>query len=248
MHHFIFAHHSVLALLVINQPVLAEFIRLAYHHGLYLTRTVSTVEQTRAALQEWAPHFAVVDIDMDDGKILDHLGFTMPTADHPPIIALSRRNDLKTKLAAFEHGVDDILTVPFSPEELAARTLVVLRRAYREIGMFTPVLRLGELEIDILRRRVQVNGEDIHLTLLEQNLLFLLAANAGRVLTRDEIIDHIWGVDYVVESNVVDRHIRNLRVRLQDAWHQPRYIATIPGQGYRFVPTRTGDAFAASLS
>ena len=71
-----------------------------------------------------------------------------------------------------------------------------------------------------------------------------LAANAGRLLTRDEILDHLWGVDYAAESNVVDRHVRNLRAKLQNSWRRPRYIATVPGQGYRFVPTTAEDASA----
>ena len=82
-------------------------------------------------------------------------------------------------------------------------------------------IHLGELEIDILNRRVRAGGHELHLTALEQSLLYLLAANAGRVLTRDEILDHLWGVDYVAESNVVDRHVRNLRAKLQNDWRRP---------------------------
>ena len=133
--------------------------------------------------------------------------------------------------------MDDILSVPFSPEELVARVLAVLRRTYREAPPLRPVLRLGELEIDILNRRVRAGTSELHLTSLEQSLLYLLAANAGRLLTRDEILDHLWGVDYAAESNVVDRHVRNLRAKLQNDWRRPRYIATVPGRGYRFVPT-----------
>src|SRR5918994_3547059 len=103
-----------------------------------------------------------------------------------------------------------------------------MRRKYRDAAEFTPVLRLGDLEIDILNRRVRVGDTELHLTSLEQSLLYLLAANAGRLLTRNEILDYLWGADYVAESNLVDRHIRNLRTKLQDDWHQPRYIATIP--------------------
>jgi DNA-binding response OmpR family regulator len=103
--------------------------------------------------------------------------------------------------------------------------------------VFTPVIRVGELEIDILHRRVRVDGLDRHLTPLELSLLYLLAANAGRVLTRDEILDNLWGGDYAAESNVVDRQIRKLRAKLQDDWRRPRYIATVPGKGYQFVLT-----------
>jgi DNA-binding response OmpR family regulator len=144
-------------------------------------------------------------------------------------------------LAAFERDVDDILTVPFSPEEFVARVLAIMRRTYRDAVVFTPVLRLGDLEIDILNRRVRAGETELDLTSLEQSLLYLLAANAGRLLTRDEILDHLWGADYVAESNVVDRHIRNLRVKLQHHSKLPRYTARVPGQGYRFL-LRTADA------
>ena len=104
-----------------------------------------------------------------------------------------------------------------------------------EAAMFTPVIRAGELEIDILHRRVRVDGQVLHLSPLELSLLYLLAANAGRVLTRDEILDDLWGGDYAAESNVVDRQVRTLRAKLRDDWRRPRYIATVPGKGYRFV-------------
>ena len=83
---------------------------------------------------------------------------------------------------------------------------------------------------------------ELSLTPLEMNLLYLLAANAGLVLTRDEILDALWGVDYLADSNVVDRHIRNLRAKLQNSYRRPRYIATVPGRGYRFVPTTAENA------
>src|SRR5215208_5655355 len=111
-----------------------------------------------------------------------------------------------------------------------------------ETAMFTPVIRVGELEIDILHHRVRVDGNDVHLTPLELSLLYLLAANAGRILTRDEILDDLWGGDYAAESNVVDRQVRKLRAKLQDDWRRPRYIATVPGKGYRFVCTAADQA------
>jgi two-component system, OmpR family, alkaline phosphatase synthesis response regulator PhoP len=79
------------------------------------------------------------------------------------------------------------------------------------------------------------------LTSLEQALLYLLAANAGSILTREQILDALWGTDFVIESNVVDRHVRALRAKLQNDWHKPRYIETVPGAGYRFVRTSEGE-------
>ncbi len=224
-------------LLVIDQPVLAEYVKLALNHATYLTFVAPTPEATLDALTSWRPQLAIVDMDLTNAELLDRFASPTLDADRVPIIALTRRGDLATKLAAFDAGVDDILTVPFSPEELVARLLAIMRRTYGQAVVFTPVLRLGELEIDILHRRVVAGGSELHLTSVEQSLLYLLAANAGRLLTRDEILDQLWGMDYVAESNVVDRHIRNLRVKLQDSHRRPRYIATVPGQGYRFVPT-----------
>ena len=93
---------------------------------------------------------------------------------------------------------------------------------------------------------MRVGESELHLTSLEQSLLYLLAANAGRILTRDEILDYLWGADYVAESNVVDRHIRNLRVKLQNHANAPRYIATVPGRGYRFLATGVDPSTSSS--
>ena len=107
---------------------------------------------------------------------------------------------------------------------------------------FSPVIRVGEIEIDILHRTVRAGTSELHLTGLEQSLLYLLASNCGRVVTREEILDALWGADYVAESNVVDRQVRNLRARLQNDWRRPRFIATVPGRGYRFLPTFRDEA------
>ena len=226
----------VRVLVLVDQPRLAEVIRLALDHGRVTTRVAPTAAAALATLAGWRPHLAVIDMDIGQDGVLDQLGYTAPHPDRVPVVGLTRRGDLKTKLAAFERGVDDILTVPFAPEELVARVLAVMRRVSPQPLPFTPVLRLGELELDILHRSVRVGGPELHLSSLEQSLLYLLAANAGQILTRDEILDNLWGVDFVAESNIVDRHVRSLRIKLQNDARRPRYIATVPGQGYRFVP------------
>jgi DNA-binding response OmpR family regulator len=93
------------------------------------------------------------------------------------------------------------------------------------------------MQLDILNRRVRIGDDDLHLTGLEQSLLYLLAANAGQIISRDQIMDSLWGVDYAAGSNVVDQHVRSLRSKLQNDWRKPRFIETIPGKGYRFMPT-----------
>ena len=234
-------HSPARVLLVIDQPVLAEMVKFALNHGVFVPRVAEDAHDAMVALREWHPHLSLIDMDLYQGHLMDELGTLAPPSERPPVIALTRRGDLKTTLAAFDWGVDDLLTVPFSPEELLARSLAVMRRTYQTAIAFTPTIRLGELEIDILNRRVRAGTSELHLTPLEQNLLYLLAANAGRLLTRDEIMDTLWGVDYLADSNVVDRHIRNLRAKLQNSWRRPRYIATVPGRGYQFIPTDTGE-------
>ncbi len=226
-------------LLAIDDPILTEVVRLALLHGTPIVTRVANVEDPEADVREWRPHLALVEMDGESHRGLDWLGHSETNGQRVPVVALTRRGDLSTKLAAFERGVDDILTVPFSPEELVARSLAVMRRSYQDGGAvtFNPTLRVGELEIDMLNRCVRIGGKELHLTSLEQSLLYLLAANVGRILTRDEIVDHLWGTDYAAESNVVDRHIRSLRAKLKNGWRRPRYIATVAGKGYRFIAT-----------
>lgn len=232
-------HIPARVLIVVDQPELAQTITFALSHSHCLTQVAPDTVAALDALRNWQPHLALINMDLAGGTMLAALGYTDPTTERIPAIAMTRRGNLKITLAAFESGVDDVLSMPFSPEELVARVLVVLRRTYRASLSLTPTLQLGELEIDILNRSVRVAGHELGLTSLEQSLLYLLAANAGRLLTRDEILDHLWGTDFVSESNIVDRHIRNLRIKLQNDYRRPRYIATVPGKGYRFVPVTT---------
>jgi len=131
------------------------------------------------------------------------------------VIALTRQGDLQTKLSAFDRGADEVLLVPFSAEELLARVRALWRRA-RHATTFTPVVRSGELELDILRGLVRIGSAEVQLTPRERSLLYLLVANAGRVLSRDEILDGLWGADHTAESNVVDQHVRNLRAKVRE--------------------------------
>src|SRR5215203_4371172 len=231
-------------LVMVEQPLLIEVIKLTLNHGVYVTREAQDVDEATTVLGDWYPHLAVVDMDIGGGRLLQQMAVG-DAGTRTPVLALTRRGDLRTKLAAFEQGVDDIMTIPFSPEELLARVLVIARRTLGDAVSFNPVQRLGELEIDILHRRVHAGSSELHLTGLEQSLLYLLAARAGQVVTRGEILDALWGVDYVSESNVVDRHVRNLRAKLQNDWRKPRFIATVPGRGYRFIPTFSGPVRAS---
>lgn len=220
--------------LIVLELGLADIVRAALHHSHYRTQAAATAEEAAGMLATWKPHLVIVETGCAGMATLDRLA-DHRAHDRLPAIALTRDGDLKTKLAAFERGADDILTVPFFKEEFGARVLAVMRRTYRDAAVFSPVLRHGDLEIDIQNRRVRAGDQPVHLTALEQSLLYLLAANAGRVLSRNEILDYLWGTDYVAESNIVDRHIRNLRVKLESLPRRPKCIATVPGRGYRFL-------------
>lgn len=222
-------------LLVIGDRALANTIDLTLRHGSYLRRIEDTVKGAKAALADWKPQLLLLDIDLEAGagiQIIDEARAGGPVG----VIALTRRSDLRGKLDAFERGSDDYIAVPFVPDDLVARARAVIRRTHGSVGELVPRLRIGDLQIDVLNRKVLAGDHELHLTSLEQALLYLLAANAGSVLTREQILDALWGTDFVIESNVVDRHVRALRAKLQNDWHKPRYIETVPGSGYRFVP------------
>jgi DNA-binding response OmpR family regulator len=123
------------------------------------------------------------------------------------------------------------------PEELVARTLALMRRSYGDDVAFIPVIKVAGLEVDLLTQQVKVGKLRPVLTSMEQALLYLLASNPGQTLGRDEILDALWGADFVAGSNVVDRHVRNLRLKLNDDWQNPRFIGTVAGKGYRFLPS-----------
>lgn len=223
----------VRVLAVIGDRALANTVDLTLRHGSYVRRSADTVAAARELIAGWKPHLLVLDMDLEAGtaiQLIDVARAGQATA----IIALTRRSDLRGKLDAFERGADDYISIPFVPDDLIARARAVLRRVHGNPGELVPRLRVGDLEIDVLNRRVLAGAQELHLTSLEQALLYLLAANAGSILTREQILDALWGSDFAIESNVVDRHVRALRAKLQDDWHKPRYIETVPGTGYRF--------------
>ena len=227
------------ALLLHDRPLIVDLIELTLNHGLFAVRAASSLAEAEVILADWRPHLSVVDMDREDSaELLRRLGASNSMRrSRTPVLGLTRRGDLQTKLKAFDLGVDDILTVPFSPEELLARSIVISRRASGIDLPIVPTIKLGEIEIDIVHRQVRAGDSVIHLTSIEQSLLYLLASRGGHVVTRDEILDAVWGTDFLSESNIVDRHIRSLRIKLQNDYRHPRFIATVPGKGYRFIPT-----------
>ncbi len=230
-----------------DRALIVDLIELTLNHGLFVVRSAADFEQALSLL-DWQPHLAVIDMDHDDSAaFLERVGASNSLERSvTPVLGLTRRGDLKTKLRAFDLGVDDIITVPFAPEELLARSIVLTRRATGQDRPMVPTIKIGEVRLDIVNRRVIAGSSVIHLSTIEQSLLYLLASRAGRVVTREEILDAVWGTDFIAESNIVDRHIRSLRVKLQNDYRHPRFIATVPGEGNRFVPTFTNTGWGGA--
>ena len=226
------------ALLLHDRPLMVNLITLTLNHGVFDVRAASSFAEAKAIMVEWRPNISVIDMDHDDSRaLLKLLGASNAMRRiGTPVLGLTRMGDLKTKLAAFDLGVDDILTTPFSPEELLARAIVITRRASGVDLPLIPVIRLGEIEIDIVNREVRVGPSVVRLSPLERSLLYVLASRAGRVVTHEEILDAVWGTDFIAESNIVDRHIRSLRMKLRDDYRYPRFIETVQNKGYRFIP------------
>jgi two-component system alkaline phosphatase synthesis response regulator PhoP len=211
---------------------LGSLLSLTLQHGRYETQRSTNAEECRAILQDWSPHIAFIDLDLYE-QFIDIVGRGL-THGHTPIMAFTRRRDTALKLSAYERGADDIIEVPFTLDEIVARPYAVLRRSHRMTVTIVPRIRLDGLEVDLIEQRVRVGGRDLKLTPIQQTLLYLLAANAGKALSREDLLATIWGGEFEIESNVVDRHIRELRVKLGDDWRTPQFIETVPGAGYRF--------------
>ena len=215
---------------------LANLVAVALKHGSYDTRDTASDAEIHSLIAEWQPHIAIVDVDhyfhaigvvgggMEQGRI--------------PILAFTRKRQVPLKLRAYQAGADDIIEVPFTLDEIVARPYSLIRRSRGIVTPIVPKIRLNHtLEVDLVEQTVKLDGtKSLELTPIQQTLLYLLAANEGNVLTRESLLSTIWGGDFQIESNVVDRHIRELRVKLGDDWKTPRYIETVAGKGYRFRP------------
>jgi two-component system response regulator RegX3 len=154
-----------------------------------------------------------------------------------PIIMLTARDEDIDKVVGLEIGADDYVTKPFNTRELLARIRAVLRRtAGPENAPGTDVLEAAGIRLDPGRFEVTLDGESVHLPRKEFELLELLMENSGRVLTRETLIDQIWGSDYFGDTRTLDVHVKRLRTKFERTPHDPKHIITIRGLGYKFVP------------
>lgn len=152
-----------------------------------------------------------------------------------PIIMLTARDTDVDKIVGLELGADDYVTKPFNTRELIARIKAVLRRSGRVTERSSGVIEGGPIRLDAERFEVTLDGEQVHLPRKEFELLELLMENQGRVLTRETLIDQIWGPDYFGDTRTLDVHIKRLRSKLEKDPHNPQHLLTIRGLGYRFL-------------
>jgi two-component system response regulator RegX3 len=153
-----------------------------------------------------------------------------------PVIMLTAKDSEVDKVVGLELGADDYVTKPFSSRELVARIRAVLRRQGDVEEIAPPTLEAGPVRMDVERHIVSVGGGTVQLPLKEFELLEVLLRNAGRVLTRMQLIDRVWGADYVGDTKTLDVHVKRLRAKIEPSPSAPRYIVTVRGLGYKFEP------------
>ncbi|CAB0983815.1 DNA-binding response regulator [Corynebacterium diphtheriae] len=151
-----------------------------------------------------------------------------------PVIMVTARDSEIDKVVGLELGADDYVTKPYSSRELIARIRAVLRRGGETIEESDDILGSGRIHMDVERHTVTVDGEEISMPLKEFDLLEYLMRNSGRVLTRGQLIDRVWGADYVGDTKTLDVHIKRLRSKIEPEPSAPRHVITVRGLGYKY--------------
>ena len=222
-------------LVIDDEPQILRALRTILTEKHFRVTTASRGEEGLALAAANPPDVIILDLglpDMDGTEVCAHLReWTLI-----PIIVLSARDNERDKVAALDKGADDYLTKPFGIEELLARLRVALRhRAQAQSKSQTTLVKSGDLTIDLASHVVTRTGVEVKLTATEFKLLAYLAANAGRVLTHQSILTHVWDAAEVDQVEYLRVYMRQLRKKLEDDPRQPRYLLTEPGVGYRFV-------------
>ena len=210
---------------LVVRPPLAGVVALALTHIRAAPREMQISEVGKAGCD-----FAILDEAAADGGLGEAIGEMVRT--NRPVLVLVRNHGMSGALNAVGLGATEILRVPFDPAELVIRASQVLYRGTGRLPDLDGQVKVGKVLVDITNGHIAMNGSAPHLTPLERGLLYVLIANAGRVVSREDIIDCVWGADAEPNSNLVDRHIRDLRRKLQDDWRRPNVLATMRGQGY----------------
>jgi DNA-binding response OmpR family regulator len=190
-------------------------------------------------IESLRPSLVLLEVALPDASGFDVCRELRKKDTAVPVIMMSSRSDEIDAVVALEIGADDYVVKPLRLRELAARIAAHLRRTRIESGETTRNrLEFRDLLIDVNERRIYRAGEEVELTHTEFDLLTFLASNAGKVLSREKILNSIWGYEYPIETRVIDVHIRNLRRKIESQPSRPYYILAVPGIGYRFTNAR----------
>ena len=221
-------------LVVEDESSIASFVALYLKNAGYVVRTVANGSDALTHVAAESPSLIVLDLMLPDIDGIEVCRRIRKSSD-VPILMLTARDEDVDKIIGLEVGADDYLTKPFNPRELVARVKSILRRAAPERReLESKVLNHGDLSVDAGRREVRVGEEEIQLAPKEFDLLWELLDHRGLVLTRDQLLERVWGYTFAGDTRTVDVHVRQLRRKLGDA--SP--IVTVWGVGYKVSPAR----------
>jgi two-component system KDP operon response regulator KdpE len=220
-------------LVVDDERQILRAMRVILREAGFEVTTAATVAEALDSLAVRPPEAAIVDLILPDGDGVDILRSIREWSEMP-VIVLSAVGEEAEKVRALEAGADDYVTKPFGTGELIARVRAALRRA----GRGQPdeaVLRAEGLELDLAAHRVTVNGDEVHLTPIEYDLLRVLMQSRGRLMTHRSLLGEVWGPAYAEDTQVLRVHVANLRRKIESDPSSPRHVLTDPGIGYRFA-------------
>jgi two-component system, OmpR family, KDP operon response regulator KdpE len=221
-------------LVVDDEPAILRAVQTNLSGHGFRVDTAASGQEALDAAARFRPDLVLLDLglpDMDGLDVIRSLRGRGPT----PIVVLSARGAERDKVAALDLGADDYLTKPFGVNELLARVRVALRHAARPTTGTDPVIRLGDIEIDLERRRVTSDGQAVHLTPTEWDLLKLFVTSPDKVLTDRMILQAVWGSAYPAQAHSLHVYVARLRKKLEATPTARRHLLTEPGVGYRFV-------------
>ena len=222
---------SLRVLVVDDEPQILRALRTGLRAAGYAVETADTAEGALAAAAMKPPEAVILDLLLPDGTGTE-VARELRKWSSAPVIVLSAVGDEREKVAALDAGADDYVTKPVGIDELLARLRAVLRRVGPSAE---PVVRVGGLEIDLVRQELRVDGKPVHLTPLQFDLLRVFARNPGKLLTHRMLIQEVWGPGYAGDANLLRVHVAQLRRKIETDTARPRYLLTEPGAGYRLV-------------
>jgi len=220
-------------LLVEDEKTLAKALKFNLEKEGFKVSTAFDGEEALELFTKERPDLIILDLMLPkiDGFELCR---RLRRSSDVPIIMLTARDEDIDKILGLELGADDYMTKPFNTRELLARIKAILRRTESHAAAENRVIKSGDLQIDIIKHKVSVKGREVPLTSKEYAMLSLLASNPGRVYSREQLLEEIWGEDFSGDARTVDVHIRHLREKLEEHPAEPRYILTVWGTGYKF--------------